>query len=159
MKIFSNNNTHLVCKSKKFIAANSVFSDTDQLMMKQGLDIPLNVHQNKRTQTHRHVIRVDMYEEKHGKYGDSHILLTEAVKIKEITPCVYPQIHLVESVKYVQKKTTKQKQKSRLPLVLSAGIATTLIISSIFALPNPFNYIVAIAICGPLSASLLGLRK
>ena len=157
MKIYSNNNRYHVCESNKHIGVNSIFPDTDQLMMEQGQDIPLNVHQNKRPQTYGHIIKIDMYREKHSKYDDSYTLLTEIDKSKGASRCGYNQIYLTEPVKHVQKKITKQK--SRLPLVLSAGIATTLIISSILALPNPFNYIIAIAICGPLSASLLGLRK
>lgn len=58
-----------------------------------------------------------------------------------------------------KEKIKTQRQKSKLPLVLSASIATTLMITSLLTLPAPFNYIIAIAIAGPLSASLLGLKR
>ena len=51
------------------------------------------------------------------------------------------------------------KLNKKSPLVLIAVVSTSLIISSVILLPNPFSYITAIAICGPLSASLLGLKQ
>ncbi len=57
------------------------------------------------------------------------------------------------------RKINRKKKGSKLPLILSAGIAITLSASAIVTVPSPFNYIIAIAICGPLSASILGLKK
>ena len=58
-----------------------------------------------------------------------------------------------------QKGYLVKTQRSKIPLILSLGVTTTLLITSLFALPNPINYIIAIAIAGPLSASLLGLKR
>ena len=44
-------------------------------------------------------------------------------------------------------------------LILSAVISAGLAITAVITIPNPFNYIIALAICGPLSASLLGLKN
>ncbi len=159
MQVFSDDNISLGCKSNISIVADFVFHDTDQLRRGQRLDISLNMHQNKRSQASRYVIVDVMDGKKHGKYCDNYKLLPETIDTIRMPSNYHFLRPADEFVKHVQKKATKQKQKSKLPLVLSAGIATTLIISSILALPNPFNYIVAIAICGPLSASLLGLRK
>ena len=51
------------------------------------------------------------------------------------------------------------KRNKKSSLVIVAGISITLIISSVLLVPDPFNYIIAIAICGPLSASMLGLKQ
>ena len=49
-------------------------------------------------------------------------------------------------------------EKRKIYLILSAGVAFTLMIASLLAMPDPFNYIIAIAVAGPLSACLLGLK-
>ena len=67
---------------------------------------------------------------------------------------------LVETTYLAQShKIQVKKQKSKIPLFLSAGITSSLIITSLMALPPPFNYIASIALAGPLSASIMGLRK
>ncbi len=48
---------------------------------------------------------------------------------------------------------------SRLPLFLTIGITISLIGASLIGLPQPYNFIASLAIAGPLSASILGLRK
>ena len=71
-----------------------------------------------------------------------------------------PDVYLIKNYTYVKHtKKTKTRSKSKLPLVLSAGIASALIATSMLTMPEPFNYIIAIAICGPLSASIMGLKK
>ena len=52
-----------------------------------------------------------------------------------------------------------QKHKSKLPLFLSTCIIFSLIATSLVGLPPPYSYIMTIALSGPLSASILGLRK
>ena len=85
-------------------------------------------------------------------YAKKHTVIGKEIRLSK----GYTIKYVINSNRYIQKK--KNHQKSKLPLVLSAGIAATLITSSLVALPSPFSYIIAIAIAGPLSASLLGLR-
>lgn len=49
-------------------------------------------------------------------------------------------------------------KNTKIPLVLSACTAIILIVASLIFVPTPFNYIMALAICGPLSACILGLK-
>lgn len=150
MQVSSNSNRDTTCKLKKSTAGNPGVSNTEQLTRKQRSDISWNPHQKK--ETHEGIIDASIEIKKHVRDDDRWV-----INIEIIPPDSYLITHSAKPVKHVQKNKTKQK--SKLPLVLSAGIATTLIISSILTLPNPFNYIIAIAICGPLSASMLGLRK
>lgn len=161
MQVFSDNKIHATCKPKKAGAVNSAFCNIEQPTIKPKLDTLWDLHQKKKLriskQIDEHVI-VDVIEiKKHIKNDDLGILLPIKTNMKIISSYGHSPTHSVKFVKQVQKNKTKQK--SKLPLVLSAGIAATLIASSILILPNPVNYIIAIAICGPLSASILGLRK
>jgi hypothetical protein len=57
------------------------------------------------------------------------------------------------SIKYGKVK------KSRLPLTLSLGIISAMMGVAFVGLPSPYNYMAILAMAGPLSASILGLRR
>ena len=52
-----------------------------------------------------------------------------------------------------------KKKNSKIPLVLSIGIISTMMSVAYLGLPSPYNYMAILAMAGPLSASFLGLRR
>ena len=89
---------------------------------------------------------------------------------ESLIPYVTPQDYVVHRESHISPalknkipnqndKVVTSREKSRIPLVLSAGVAATMMATSLAMLPNPYNYIIAIAIAGPLSASLFGLKR
>jgi len=57
-----------------------------------------------------------------------------------------------------QKQEVTKKTKSKLQLSLSIGITSGMILTALIGLPEPFNYILSLALAGPLTASILGFR-
>ena len=55
--------------------------------------------------------------------------------------------------------TLYMTEKSKLPLILSMVAAISLMIPAFILMPEPYNYIVCLAIAGPLSACIIGLKN
>ena len=50
-------------------------------------------------------------------------------------------------------------EKSKLPLILAMVVAISLMIPAFIYMPEPYNYYVCLAIAGPLSAAIMGLKN